>query len=83
MQSLPRFTKGDYLFTTTAGVKPVNCFGALKRALDKASGVTGWTLHDIRRTVRTQFSALSGVQDVVKEALLAHAQSTVHGTYLV
>lgn len=80
LESVPRFTKGSYVFTNT-GAKPVNSFSALKRQVDKASGVTGWTLHDVRRSVRTHFSALSGVQDVVKESLLAHAQGVVHATY--
>jgi integrase len=43
----------------------------LKRQLDKASGVTGWRLHDLRRTVRTGLSRL-GVRREVAEACINH-----------
>jgi integrase len=34
LQSLPRFRKGDHLFSTTFGVKPVNGFSKVKERLD-------------------------------------------------
>jgi integrase len=39
-----------------------------------------WTVHDIRRTVRTHLSALP-VAEMVRELILAHAQSALHKTY--
>lgn len=39
-----------------------------------------WTNHDIRRTVRTNLSALR-VQEEVREAVLAHVRPGIKGTY--
>jgi hypothetical protein len=46
-------------------------FSELKRRLDAASGVTGWVLHDIRRTCRTGLARL-GIPRPVAEACLNH-----------
>ena len=46
-------------------------FGKAKERLDEASGVTGWTLHDLRRTAATRMADL-GVQPHVIEAILNH-----------
>jgi integrase len=35
LASLPRFRKGDYVFSTTFGVKPINGFSKAKERLDK------------------------------------------------
>jgi integrase len=54
-----------------------------KKALDARCGVTGWTLHDIRRTVATGLGNL-GIQPHVIEALLNHQSGSkrgVAGTY--
>jgi integrase len=42
-----------------------------KEALDERSGVTGWTLHDLRRTCATGMADL-GVQPHIIEAVLNH-----------
>jgi integrase len=58
-------------------------FAAAKKRLDKASGVTGWTLHDLRRTAATKMADL-GVQPHVIEACLNHAsghKAGVSGIY--
>ena len=65
LSSLPRFP-GHFIFTTTAGEKPVNGFSKAKARIDKLSGVANWKLHDLRRTMRTRLSALP-VQDLVRE----------------
>jgi integrase len=72
LQALPQFTPRDFVFTTTAGAKPVNGFSRSKERLDRVSGVTGWVLHDLRRTMRTNLSALP-IEDRVREAMIAHA----------
>lgn len=80
LRALPRFTAGDFVFTTTGGRKPVSGFSKAKARLDAASGVTGWVLHDLRRTARTHFSALP-VQDNVRELVIAHAKPGLHRVY--
>ena len=49
-------------------------------ALDKATGVTGWTLHDLRRTARSLMSR-AGVRQDVAERVLGHVQRGVVGIY--
>jgi integrase len=80
LTDLPRFVRGDFVFTSTSGAKPFVGFGRAKRRLDELSGVTDWTLHDLRRTARTHFSALP-VQDNVRELVIAHARPGLHAVY--
>lgn len=55
-----------------------NGWSKCKRALDKASGVPGWTLHDLRRTFAT-IHARIGTPIHVTERLLSHVSGTVSG----
>ena len=48
-----------------------NNFSRAKERLDEASGVQGWVVHDLRRTVATRMADL-GVQPHVIEAVLNH-----------
>jgi integrase len=80
LEALPRFTAGDFLFTTTAGGKPINGFSKAKVRIDRLSGVSGWKIHDLRRTMRTHLSALP-VQDLVRELVIAHAKPGLHRVY--
>jgi len=80
LASLPRWNQGDYVFTTTGGTKPVNGFSKAKVRIDKLSGVSGWVLHDLRRSVRTHLSALP-VEDLVRELVIAHAKPGLHKVY--
>jgi integrase len=79
LKSLPRFAN-PYVFTTTAGEKPVDGFSKAKVRIDKLCGVTEWKFHDLRRTMRTHLSALP-VQDIVRELILAHARQGLHKVY--
>lgn len=77
---LPRFTDGESVFTTTGGAKPVNGFSKAKARMDRLTGVAGWVIHDLRRTMRTHLSALP-VQDLVRELVIAHAKPGLHKVY--
>jgi integrase len=77
---LPRFTSGECVFTTTGGAKPVNNFSRAKARMDALSGVSGWVIHDLRRTMRTHLSGLP-VQDLVRELAIAHARPGLHKVY--
>jgi integrase len=79
IDALPEFS-GPYLFTTTHGEKPINGFSKAKARLDRLSGVSDWIIHDLRRTVRTHFSALP-VEDLVRELVIAHAKPGLHKVY--
>jgi integrase len=86
LASLPRFKKGDHLFSTDFGVKPVNGFSKGKARLDKAMTaelgreVTPFVIHDVRRTMRTGLSALA-VPDLVRELVIAHTKPGLHKVY--
>jgi integrase len=60
------------------GGKPTSGWSKRKKALDKASGVTGWTLHDLRRTAATGLQRL-GVRLEVTEAILNHVAGSRRG----
>jgi integrase len=61
---------------------PFNGWSKSKAALDKLSGVTGWTLHDLRRTYRSTLGRL-GVRSDIAERLVNHisARSEMEITY--
>ena len=84
--SLPRFTKGDHLFSTTFGEKPVSGFSKAKARLDAmmtedlGSPSAPWVLHDMRRTVRTRFASLR-VPDLVAEMVIGHGRKGLQRVY--
>lgn len=66
---------GEYVFTAR-GDRPVNGFSAAKRRADALSGVTGWRLHDLRRTMATGLAKLGTPPHVVSE-ILNHAPAGI------
>jgi integrase len=55
-------------------------FAGLKKALDERADVTGWTLHDLRRTARSLMSR-ARVPDTHAEQCLGHVIPGVKATY--
>ncbi|MBV9827185.1 MAG: tyrosine-type recombinase/integrase [Alphaproteobacteria bacterium] len=53
-------------------------FSEGKRDFDHECGVTGWTLHDLRRTFSTELAALHVAPHVI-ERLINHASGTISG----
>ena len=91
LKSLPRFNKGDHLFSTTFGQTPVNGFSKAKAILDKAmlaelrkadrkAKLEPFVIHDIRRTMRTGLSALPVSTDVA-ELVIAHTRPGLRKVY--
>jgi integrase len=88
--SLPEFSGGAFVFSTTSGKKPLNGFSKAKVRLDRIIAedragagleqMAPWVIHDLRRTVRTHFSALP-VEDMVRELVIAHAKKGLHKVY--
>jgi integrase len=70
---------GKWVFSHS-GTDPLVGFSKLKTKLDEASGVTGWTLHDCRRTARSLMSR-AGVPTDHAERCLGHVIGGVRGTY--
>lgn len=58
----------------------VDNWDRLKRRVDTASGVTGWTIHDLRRTARSLMSRV-GVRSDTAERVLGHGVKLVEETY--
>jgi integrase len=82
IKEVPRFD--GFVFTTTHGRRPVHA-GHAKVRIDaalKAAGVTiaPWVVHDFRRVVRTNLTAL-GVKQEVGEAVLNHKKRSLDETY--
>ena len=69
----------DYVFAGRRG--KLSGFSKLKAELDKASAVTNWRLHDLRRTAATNMQEL-GIRNEVVESILNHAVPGVGGVYL-
>jgi integrase len=63
------------LFPAEGTDKPFNAFSKPKIAFDKECGATGWTLHDLRRTMRTALARLK-VAPHVAERILDHRLGT-------
>ncbi len=90
LSALPRFT-GAFVFTTSGGARPFSSFSKGKRKLDaviakvrKTEGreaMAPWTLHDLRRTVRTRLMSDCGVDAFTAERCLGHALPGLHGVY--
>ena len=86
MTSLPRWTEGEHIFSTTNGRVPVNGFSKAKRRLDAGMEVrlegkpSPFVIHDIRRTVRTGL-AQAKVPEHVAELVIGHARRGLAGVY--
>jgi integrase len=76
---VPRIGNSDFVFTTD-GKTPISGFSKFKRAFDKACGVSGWTLHDLRRTARSLMSR-AGISSDIAERALGHVLTGIRGTY--
>src|SRR5262249_11945993 len=70
---------GRFGFTYN-GKRPLSGLSNLKRAFDAQCGVTGWTLHDLRRTARSLMSR-AGVPSDHAERCLGHVMGGIRGTY--
>jgi integrase len=81
LASIPRF-EGPYVFTTTAGERPISGFSKMKDRLDAALGedFESWVFHDLRRTMRTRLSGLP-IPHNVAELVIGHRQKGLHRTY--
>jgi integrase len=80
LKELPR-GRGQFVFSTTDGARPISGFSKGKTRLDRALGdIGGWRFHDIRRTVRTGLGGLP-VPTKVAELVIAHAQPGLHKVY--
>jgi integrase len=71
IRSVPQMATRDQLFGTRSGGGFMG-WDHCKQVLDKASGVSGWTPHDLRRTFSTRLHEELNIVPHVVEALLNH-----------
>ncbi|BDW86637.1 tyrosine-type recombinase/integrase [Roseicyclus marinus] len=94
LRSVPRIDGCELVFPATrvrrktdegepAPVLPISGFSTTKRQLDELSGVTGWTLHDLRRSFATHCTEKLGVSPVVVDKVLNHQSGAVRGVAAV
>ncbi|MEP2123859.1 MAG: tyrosine-type recombinase/integrase, partial [Lentilitoribacter sp.] len=90
LSTIPRLEGSPYLFPAsrqrTDATTVFNGWGKPKALLDNQSGVTGWTLHDLRRTYSSTMAYL-GIPQILVEKLLNHVsggtQSPISRVYNV
>jgi integrase len=81
LEDEPRFAAGNFIFWGKTGAKPFSGFSKAKKRLDQAAGeIAPYTLHDLRRTVRTRLAEL-GVTPFIGELVIGHTQKGVHAIY--
>ena len=73
--------RGHFIFSQT-GDRPFQGFSSAKRAIDELSGVTGWRLHDLRRTCVSGMARL-GIAPHVADKILNHQAGTISGVAAV
>lgn len=81
LAQVPRFTGSDLVFSAS-GQNQYSRWSQAKKALDRDCGVTGWRLHDIRRTIVTHMAA-NGVPPHVADKLLSHKTGAINGVAAV
>lgn len=80
LASLPRYGPDGFVFSTTGGKSASSNFAKVKAEMDRLSGTSGWTIHDIRRTVRSKLAEL-GVPEVVARKVVNHEAGKVDRIY--
>jgi len=81
IKAQPRFIGNPHVFAGRNGSAAATLFsGTYKADFDARCGVTGWRLHDLRRTARS-LMARAGVQTEIAERVLGHTQGELIETY--
>src|SRR5262249_54817246 len=70
---------GDFVFSAT-GERALGGYRKRKKGFDQARKVSGWTIHDLRRTARTLLSR-AGISADIAERCLGHALTGIRSTY--
>lgn len=79
IEAQPHIAGHDYVFSGR-GAGPFNAWSQCKNRLDKTAAVTGWTIHDLRRTARSLMSR-AGVRPEIAERVMGHEIPGVGGIY--
>jgi integrase len=83
VQAQPRISGNEHVFPgrMRAGYcGPFKGLGQAKAVMDAKTGMSGWVVHDLRRSARSLMSR-AGVTTDIAERVLGHALVGVRGTY--
>jgi integrase len=86
LDGLPRFKRGEHVFSTTFGEKPTMLTDKIKGKIDAlmarelGAKPKPWVVHDLRRTVRSHLAALR-IPDHVAEMVLGHGRQGLQRIY--
>jgi integrase len=75
----PRFADNPHVFAG-AGDSYIGSIAKRKRLFDEQAGLSGWTIHDLRRTAKSLMSR-AGVRPDISERVLGHVIGGVAGIY--
>jgi integrase len=87
LRCLPRGKGGEFVFSSSDGVRPIQRFSAEKERLDAAmrrelgGKLDAFVVHDIRRSMRTALSAIPNITDLVRELVIGHSKPELHKVY--
>jgi integrase len=80
LERLPRFKGNPYVFAGRDG-NPIMGIAAPKAKLDEVAVVSGWTIHDLRRTARSLLSRARIGRDIAERALGHTVGTAIEQTY--
>jgi integrase len=75
---IQRMPRTHAIVFPTSGERHFQAFKLAKRELDRRSGVSGWWLHDLRRTMVSGMARL-GIPPHVADKILNHQSGTISG----
>ena len=78
LREFPSKDDGGYVFSVTGGETPYTNLQKPKRAIDKTCDIDSWTVHDLRRTLRTGLSRL-GIRPDISERVIGHTVGGILG----
>lgn len=83
IRAQPRVDGNDHVFPGRMRADyrgPFRGLGQAKAVMDRATGMSSWVVHDLRRSARSLMSR-AGVDPDIAERVLGHALTGVRGTY--
>tara|TARA_R110000787_G_scaffold20785_50_gene61839 strand:+ start:3331 stop:4524 length:1194 start_codon:yes stop_codon:yes gene_type:complete len=78
LRELPFRNNGGYVFSVSGGETPYTNLQKPKKVIDTSCDIEPWTIHDLRRTLRTGLSRL-GIRPDISERVIGHTVGGILG----